>query len=174
MKKSKAKIARRETIPAGRALYVKETPLRRPVAKGKRAERKNPTPEQMFRLNEHHAIRELAIKIDANFAAGDLFETFTHAGDVPTEAEAKKRLNKLKADLLRKAKQKGVSLRWAATTEYKHNRIHHHMIIGGGLTPAEIAALWPHGRTRTAFLYGDTFRSLAAYIICHATPYNPR
>jgi hypothetical protein len=166
MKKSKAKIARRETIAAGRVLYVKETPRRRPAPKGKRAEKRNPTPERMLRLNEHHAIRELAIKIDANFTAGDLFETLTYAGSVPpSEAEAKKRLDKFKSALLRKARQKGVPLRWVATTEYKHNRIHHHVIIGGGLTPEEVSALWPHGRTRTTFLYGETFRGLAEYII---------
>jgi hypothetical protein len=163
--KSKAKNFRRETAVAGSNLYTKVS-ARKPSAPGcKRAPKKNPTSDQMFRVNEHNAIRRLSMELDANFRPGDHHLILTYAGLPPSEAEARKHVGNFLRRVTRLCKKEGLVPRWVLATEYDHTRIHHHVIMSAGLPLDSVCRLWPHGIVRNTFLYGKTFRWLAEYII---------
>jgi hypothetical protein len=163
--KKKTKIARKDTVVANRAIYVKICDRRRPAPKGKRTAKGNPTPTEVARHNEHVAIRGLSIKLDANFLPGDYHLVLTYAGAPPTPEEAKRHIENFSRRIARKYKKMGVLCKWICTTEYMHGRIHHHFILTAGVPLGEIAAVWGYGRIRNSFLYGESFWKLARYII---------
>jgi hypothetical protein len=119
----------------------------------------------MILVNEHNAIRGLAIKLDANYTQGDYHLLLTYAGVPPTEAEAKRHVENFLRRITRLCKKEGLTLKWVSATEYKHKRIHHHVIMNACLPLEVIYKLWGHGRVRNSFLYGESFRKLAEYII---------
>jgi hypothetical protein len=119
----------------------------------------------MILVNEHGAIRDLSIKLDASFEAGDYHSVLTYAGVPPSETEARKHVENFLRCAARLCKKEGLVLKWVLATEYKHKRIHHHVIMNACLPLKVISELWKYGRVKNSFLYGKSFKALAEYII---------
>lgn len=131
----------------------------------KRAPKINPTPEDVRKVNDRNAEKELGRTIDNNFIPGDWHLVLTYSGKEPTQEEAKDHFDKFKENLRKKFKSLGIILKWVAVTEYSHDRIHHH-IVCSKIDFEILTALWPHGDVRPSILKQHrNYRKLAAYLI---------
>lgn len=135
-----------------------------------RAGNESESTEEQQKLNERHAQKRLMRLINANFdgEAGDQFVTFTHAEDI-SEKQARKEARNLidRLDRLRK-KKKLSPLKYIIVTEHQ-GRWHHHVILNGGLSLAELGNVWNRHRKRGRFLVSTlddlyTYEDLAKYL----------
>lgn len=157
----------KEVTVAGSTIFVKVSNKRSKKAPGeKRGNRKKATPEEIEKINQKNAERILAILINYNFKPGDYHIVLTYSGDEPSKDQAKKDLEKFKREIMKRYRDEGIILKWVTATEYENTRIHHHIVMTGGIDVIEIAKIWEHGFIRPAFLddSGD-YRKLAAYLI---------
>lgn len=118
---------------------------------GKRTREKNfhPTTDQQAAINQKHAERHLAEVMGANFRRDDLYITLTHADPEPGYEEAARRIKTFLRKLRDLYRKRGLVLRYIYTTEgEEEGRLHHHLLISGGLTRGDVQALWPWGRIR--------------------------
>ncbi|MDR1574105.1 MAG: hypothetical protein LBS24_07325 [Clostridiales Family XIII bacterium] len=114
-------------------------------------------------MNERYSLRELAIKLDANFEAGDPHVVLTY-GVEPSLEESRKIAASFLKRLRRAYRDAGIVLKWVMVTEWANTRVHHHLVLSGGIPVSAIEKIWGQGRARASFLYGDTFRGLAEYL----------
>jgi hypothetical protein len=157
----------KEVTVAGSTIFVKirvEKPKR--VTGEKRANREKATPEQIEKINQKNAERILSIILNYNFKPGDYHIVLTYSGTEPSKEQAKKDLEKFKREIMKRYRDEGIVLKWVTATEYENTRIHHHIVMTGGIDVIEIAKIWEHGFIRPVFLddSGD-YRKLAAYLI---------
>ena len=159
------KEAYRYTTIAGNAIFTRISSRSPRIAGEKRQPRMNPTVEQVQKLNERYSVRELCMRINHNFKAGDLHTVLTYA-KAPSPDEAKAFLKRFMKKLRREFAKRGIALKWISVTEFKHNRIHHHLIISAGLSLAEIEDLWGQGGVRGRALnrYGHYWK-LGEYLV---------
>ena len=139
--------------------------LKREKGKGsKRAQRVNPTPEKVKEINQRIAERDLAMRLNYNFEGGDIHAVMTYA-NIPSHEEANKALDKFMRDCRREMKKEGKIFKAITATEYRHSRIHHHVICNFRNFD-KLAKLWKKGYVKMAILddSGD-YRRLASYII---------
>ena len=136
--------------------------------RSKRSPKINITPEKVQKNNDRIAAKKLMRLLNANFAGGDLHIVLTYK-DAPDQMQAKKdRENFLKA-LRRKLKKNGKDLKYIAVTEYKHTRIHHHIVIGD-CDIALIEETWKKGFVKYSVLdNAGNYADLAAYLIKETT-----
>ena len=66
------------SVTAGATIEVAKSYTRRIGSKA-RSRKKKPTPEEIAKVNQMNAERNLRIKINANFGIDDLFVTLTYA-----------------------------------------------------------------------------------------------
>ncbi len=159
------KEAYRYTTVAGNAIFTRIS-SRSPRKSGeKRQSRMNPTVEQVQKLNERYSVRELCMRINYHFTAGDLHAVLTF-GKAPSPSEAKAYMKRFMERLRSEYRKRGIVLKWISVTEFKHKRIHHHLIISAGLTLSEIEDLWGHGGVRGRVLnrYGHYWK-LGEYLV---------
>ncbi len=138
-------------------------------AKG-RSKKKKPTTEIQERLNRKHATGVLRRLFHTNFTDRDLFVTLTFDDDtLPETVEDGQRLVQ---NFLRRAKRKytklGLELKYIYILEYgeKHNRLHAHLVINGGIGAEEITTLWGLGMVsadKLRFKESGGLSDLAAY-----------
>lgn len=160
-------MVKKDVTVAGKTIFVRMSTKRNNRVPGeKRAERKKATPEEIERINQKNAERILAILMNRNFGPGDYHIVFTYSGPEPSKEQARKDLEKLKRNLAKLYREKGIVLKWISATEYENKRIHHHVVMTGGVDLAEIDEVWGKGYIRPTFLddTGD-YRKLAAYLI---------
>ena len=120
------KAAVKELIVVGNLIYTKVTCRRNKGSKGKRKPKTNPTPEDVKKINQVNAEKDLSIKLHHNFNPGDIHAVLTYSGQEPSKEQALKELNKFKRKLPKLYKDKGINLKWIEVTEHKNKRIHHH------------------------------------------------
>ena len=155
------------TIKAGKTIEVHKS-FTKHENKKSRGDKKKLTPEEIEKVNQINAERNLRILINANFKEGDLYATLTYRKeDRQTPAEAKKSVKAL-FDVLRIEFRKcGEELKYV--TEYKNKAIHHHLIINDikSLNVAKmIRKLWKFGRPDFKLLdETGQYKDLAAYLI---------
>jgi hypothetical protein len=157
----------KEITVAGQTIFVKVKVRKAKKAEGeKRAVKEKATPEQIEKINQKNAERHLAISMNYNLKPGDYHNVFTYSGNLPTKDQMQKDLEKLKRDLTKLYKGKGITLKWYQSTEWKSKRPHHHIVMSGGVDLFEIAKVWGKGFIRPVHLddTGD-YRKLAAYLI---------
>lgn len=131
-----------------------------------RQKNKNPTPEEMKRVNLRAAETKLRRLLNTNFKYKDIHLVLTYRKDNrPTPEEARKYLEKFSRKLRTYFKKQGNELKYIAVTEYKNKAIHHHLVINSMDTRA-LVDMWPHGRPRPTYL-DDTgqYGQLASYLI---------
>lgn len=119
---------------------------------GSRMRRKKakPSSEVQSALNARNAQRRAIRLINANFTADDIKCELTYAPQhLPGSPEdAQRELQNFFRRVKRLRKRREMSeLKYLATTEQgeKNGRLHHHVILSGGLLPNELAALWGKG-----------------------------
>ena len=126
-----------------------------------RAGNESESTEEQQKLNERHAQKRLMRLINANFdgEAGDQFVTFTHAEDI-SEKQARKEARNLidRLDRLRK-KKKLSPLKYIIVTEHQ-GRWHHHVILNGGLSLAELGDVSEQAQETRAVSGIDAGRSV--------------
>lgn len=134
----------RDVIIAGRTKLVSLRAVTRTYEKGqKRKPKSNPTPEAVAKLNFRNSVKTLTAKLNHNFQPGDYLLTLTYQ-DAPTETEARKDLERFLRNLHNHCKKRNVRYKWIAVTEYKHHRIHHHVVMSR-LDVELIAEKWKYG-----------------------------
>jgi hypothetical protein len=161
-----------EVTKAGNTIFKRIFAERPRAEAGKpRAHRTAPTSEAVREMNDKASERQLQIKLNHNFADGDFHLVLTYAGEPPDPARAMKDLQKFQRDANRLYRSKAIVLKYITVTEYKHERIHHHVVMTGGVDLAAcILPLWPHGIIRPTWLNTDgDYRRLASYLIKETT-----
>lgn len=138
---------------------------------GQRRKRYKPTSECQKRLNKKNAEMKLTRLMNANFTEDDLRFDLTYSPDkLPEDDDAAiKELRNFLRRLKRFRKKAGLSaLKYIAVTEKsKKGRYHHHLVISGGVSIGELAALWGRGYTSAKPLQFDEngIEGLAKYLV---------
>lgn len=116
-----------ETCVAGRTIdrIIKVTSG---CHKEKRKKKMNVTPEKVQKNNDRLAVKTLMRLLNANFKYGDLHIVLTYEY-APDKLQAKKDRDAVIKKLRRQMKKLGKKLKYIAVTEYKHTRIHHHLVV---------------------------------------------
>lgn len=137
---------------------------------GRRRSRCKPTSEIQRRLNQKNAEKRLTRLVHTNFTEDDIALHLTYRpGEEPeTKEGAQRDLQNYIRRLKRRYTKLGKEFKYISCTEYgkKTNRIHHHLIISGGLDRDEIEKLWGRGYANSIRLqFGpDGVTGLAHYI----------
>lgn len=154
----------RETAVAGKTIYRN---IKVPSGRhsDKRRPRTNPTSEKVQKNNDRLAARNLTLLLNANFSEKSGHFILTYAGDEPTQEEAEKELKKFIRRLQYGMKKSGQEMKYIVVTEYKHKRIHHHIVINT-LDAEMVNKAWAKGYTKMVAL-DDTgnYQKLAEYLI---------
>lgn len=138
---------------------------------GQRRKRYKPTSECQKRLNKKNAEMKLTRLMNANFTEDDLRFDLTYSpGNLPEDDDmAIKELRNFLRRLKRFRKKAGLSaLKYIAVTEKsKKGRYHHHLVISGGVSIGDLAALWGRGYTSAKPLQFDEngVEGLAKYLV---------
>ena len=112
--------------------------------KSKRLPRSKPTPAKIEKANRERRQQKLYRTILTNFRRDDLYVTLTYAKE-PTYEEARRKMKNFLLRLRRFYRKRGLELKYIYTTEYRGERIHHHLMINDGITRTECEALWTEG-----------------------------
>ncbi len=126
------------------------------AAKGKRGKRMKVTEPKQKDLNEKNAKRYLVQLGNGNFGAGDLHVSCTYDKDhLPGSiAEAEKIVNNYLRRIAYRRGRLGLDpLKYILVTEYKFDkdgqmikRVHHHIIMNGGLSRDDVELMWSNDR----------------------------
>lgn len=134
----------RKTWKAGRTVEVKKTYSARYGKKIPRGGNIGHTSKAQEEVNRRNAVDELRRILNANYKPGDWHAIFTYPNSrPPTPKQAKRDIARFKDRLRELYKELGSELKYVQPTEYKHKRIHHHMVIPnlpGGMEP--VKRLW--------------------------------
>lgn len=129
------------------------------------------TPEEVMKINERNAVKELARKIACNFQDGDIWLTLTYRKEKrPTPERAKKELSRCLRRVGYRFKKAGCELKWIAVTEYESKAIHHHLVVNNpdALNVAKILCeCWKENgiaHIKPLYSQGD-YRALAEYMV---------
>ena len=164
---------RAKTIRSGPIVEVEAYPIWDTSANLRRAKQRI-TPEAQRRLNEKNAVKKLVRKVNANFDASDMALTLTYAGEPPNLERAKKDMQNYIRRIKNLRKKKDLpELKYIYTIEYTgeggriKKRVHHHLIMSGGLTRDKAEMLWPMGYANSKRLQPDEhgLEALARYMV---------
>ena len=116
----------------------------------KRAKRKKVTPPHIIAANDRHSRNQLRQLIVHNFGAGDYYLTPTYSGKAPSFEEAQRHLANFVNRLKRLYVKHGSELKAIYVTEGGKvkdkdgncTRVHHHIVINGGVPREEIEKCW--------------------------------
>ncbi|MFD2330638.1 hypothetical protein ACFSR7_15405 [Cohnella sp. GCM10020058] len=117
--------------------------------KGRGAKKKESAPKQR-NLNDKNAKRYFTQLVNTNFGADDLHVTATYAKIPETIEEAEREAANYLRRIAHRRKREGLSpLKYIIITEYSNGkgtdkpvRIHHHIVMNGGLNRDAIEDLW--------------------------------
>ena len=116
---------------------------------GQRRKKSRPTSAIQARLNERNAARKLTRLIHENFSESDLTLHLTYRpGELPEDEEAaKKDVRNFLRRMKRKYRAAGIEMKYIYVTERgtKSGRVHHHLILTGGVDRDELEKLWGKG-----------------------------
>lgn len=127
---------------------------------GERRKRCRPTSEIQKKLNQRNAAKRLTRIVHMNFTSHDLALHLTYdPAHTPESAEDALRIvqNYLRT-LKRRYRKIGVEFKYILSTEKggRGGRIHHHLIISGGLDRDTLESLWGRGYANSKRLqFGD-------------------
>lgn len=137
---------------------------------GKRRAKCRPTSEIQERLNQRNSEKRLTRLVHANFGPEDLALHLTYRrGEEPPDLPAAQRdLYNFLRRAKRRYKKLGLELKYISCTELgkRTGRVHHHVILSGGLDRDEIERLWSKGYANSKRLqFGeDGVTGLAHYM----------
>ena len=121
------------------------------TAKG-RSKRKKPTSEIQKKLNQRNAERKLTRLLNTNFTKHDIrFDLTYDEWHLPTSPEdAQREMQNFLRRLKRYRKNHGLpELKYVAVTEVgkRNARVHHHIVMSGGVDINTLAEIWGRGYT---------------------------
>lgn len=161
---------------AGQYQYIDIFPVTQLEVKSPRGEKTKISSPKQRALNDKNAKRHLAMLVNTNFTDDDLVSHLTYDQDhLPASPEEAMRdvtnfIRRIKTARKRKALP---DLKYIAVVEYRDPedskpgvRIHHHIIMSGGLSRDEVERIWKKGRCNTDRLQADEagYEGLARYI----------
>ena len=155
-----------KTTKSGKWLECEVYPIWSKASAVPRENKKGRTKKAQAALNERNAKRTFTRIINENFKPlEDVWATFTADDDhlFRTEKEAQKYINNFMERLRRLYKKHGLELKYAYAVEYKTAkdrfkrvirdasgvplvRAHIHIVLNGGINPADIIKKWAAGR----------------------------
>ena len=116
---------------------------------GKRRKKCRPTSAVQKKLNQKNAERKLTRLVHMNFTERDLALHLTYDAEHSPEdaAEALRTVQNYLKALKRRYRKLGLELKYILSTEYggRGGRVHHHLILSGGVDRDELEALWGRG-----------------------------
>lgn len=126
------------------------------ATRGKRGKRTRVTPTKQTDLNDKNSKRYLVQLANGNFGKGDLHTSCTYDNEhLPgTVQEAEKTVNNYLRRIAYRRKKLGLEpLKYILVNEFQYDkdgntivRIHHHIIMNGGLDRDEVEAMWTNQR----------------------------
>lgn len=155
----------KETIKAGKTIIrTLKASTRENTMKKKRKAKTNPTSEAVKKVNFRNAVKMLTAKLNHNFKANDIHLTLTY-DTAPDPQAAKAELKKFIRNLRSCCKKNNIEFKWIAVTEYKHARIHHHIVMSD-IDIEIIKKYWKHGYIKPVLLDGTgNYYRLAEYLL---------
>ncbi len=132
------------------------------------------TPEAVKKQNEKNRRRYLKQLINTNFSDEDYRLDLTYADEPENTEQAKKDLTLFVERLRRLYKKHGAEFRYIKVTgggREKENggrtRVHHHLVLSGGVPRGEIENQWKKGRKSCQRLQADAggYEGLANYLL---------
>lgn len=132
--------------------------------KGKRKKKEKPSSDAVKKNNDNLAVKLLTRLINLNFFPGDYHTTLTYA-EIMSVEEANRQLDNWIARMRREYRKLGKEFYYVAVTEFKNNRIHHHVVMNY-IDFRIIDRQWKLGYARcTALGRSRNYRKLAEYLI---------
>lgn len=135
------------------------------ATRGKRGKRTRVTPPKQTDLNDKNSKRYLVQLANGNFGKGDLHTTCTYNNEhLPgTIEEAEKTVNNYLRRIAYRRKKLGLEpLKYILVNEFQYDkngneiiRIHHHIIMNGGMDRDEVEAMWTNKRINWNKYYND-------------------
>ena len=123
----------------------------------RRAKKKYISPPHILAANQRHSRNNLRQLIVHNFGAGDYYLTPTYAGKPPPLEDALRQCSNFITRLKRLYAKYGLELKAVYVTEGgrpkedgEHTRVHHHIVINGGVPRDEIEKCWQGRQDKTA------------------------
>lgn len=157
---------RERIVTAGDRMEIAVYPVFQPP--GVRRSKSRPTRAIQKRINERNSVNQGVRLAEANFGSGDYALHLTYSEEPESAKDAQKDLGNFIARLRRLYKRMSKELRYMKRTERgkTSGRLHHHMLIPGGVDRDEIEALWGKGRANTVRVQPDRdgIEGLARYI----------
>lgn len=129
----------------------------------RKAKKRYVSPPHIIAANERHSRNNLRQLIMHNFGAGDYYITPTYAGKAPPLEEAQRQAANFINRLKRLYAKNGLDLKAIYVTEGgrpkddgENTRVHHHIVLNGGVSRDEIEKCWkgrqdPNAETRRGF-----------------------
>lgn len=137
-----------------------------------RGKKRKPTTEIQKRLNQRNAERKLIRLLNTNFTKRDIRFDLTYSDDnYPSSPEDAQRQmqNFLRRVKYYRKKHNMPELKYVAVTEIgkKNARLHHHIVMSGGIDITVLADIWGRGYTTAKPLQFDEFGiiGIAKYLI---------
>lgn len=162
----------RKTWKAGRTVEVKKTYSARYGKKISRGDNIQHTSKRQEDINRRNAIAELRRTLNANFGPGDWHSIFTYPQKVPpTPEQAKRDMNLFLRRLRVLYRERDSELKYVQATEYKHKRIHHHIVIPNlscGMEP--VRQLWKRLIAETYYTPGERAMGQPLYLRFRFSP----
>lgn len=162
-------------VVCGDRMEVDVYPVYQPA--GKRRRRCRPTSEVQAKLNQRNAAKKLTRLVRANFGEEDiaLHLTYRPGQEPETEDDARRDLQNYLRRLKRVYRKEGVDLRYICTTERgrKNGRVHHHLIVNGGVDRDTLEETWGRGFANSKRLQveEDDLAALSHYMVKDGTSY---
>lgn len=162
---------KRYEIVAGKTRIIRKTETSRiKTEKGKRKPKTNPTPEAVAKINKINQERDLTVKLNTNFKAGDTWLTLSYPEKLPIE-ECMKAVNRFKRNIRAAAKRKGIPFRLIESTGIgqRSGKPHHHIVLNKEITRDMIIKYWPEEQIYMNSLWkSGNYRRIAKYMLKNA------
>ena len=161
---------RTRTIKAGGRLEAEVYPIfGREQEKRLRKEKRNRTPDRVFRNNINRAKRRLILLMEANFKADeDIHITLTYAGENRSERRAKADLRNFFRRVERAREKEGLpELKYLRAIGHDSDqKTHIHVVMSGGISRDRLEKIWGHGIANCMRIqeYGGGLAGLANYL----------
>ncbi len=137
---------------------------------GKRRKRCKPTSEIQQRLNQRNAEKKITRLAHLNFTEKDIALHLTYDSQPESTEQAQKDLYNFIRRIKRARKKLGLpELKYLSCTEIgkEHGRVHHHLIMSGGMDRDTLEEMWGKGFANSKRLQfkEDGITGLAHYIV---------
>lgn len=175
-------IIREKKVDCGNYREVDIIPRPEEEKKGHRRKRQKVTAPKQQELNDKNARRYLVQLGNGNFGQGDYHITCTYKAAPESVEDAEKRVRKYLDRIAYRRKVMGLDpLKYILVTEYKYardgttiRRVHHHIIVNGGIDRDLLELMWTENRINWKRIEDPQYRKSIPMIgYCNADRIQP-